>query len=39
MGVQAGALNFNPGQATAPGPDCGALTPSLTLTSGQFLVR
>ncbi len=38
MGVQPDALNFNPGQATAPGPDCGALTPSLTLTSGHFFV-
>ncbi len=39
MGVQADALNFNAGQATSPGPDCGALTPSLTLTSGHFFVR
>ena len=39
MGVQADVLNFNAGQATSPGPDCGALTPSLTLTSGHFFVR
>ena len=39
MGVQADALNFNPGQTTSPGPDCGAVTPNLTLTSGHFLVR
>lgn len=39
MGVQADALNFNPGQTTSPGPDCGAFTPNLTLTSGHFFVR
>jgi hypothetical protein len=39
MGVAPDALNFNGGQATSPGPDCGALTPSLTLTSGHFLVH
>jgi hypothetical protein len=39
MGVQADALNFNAGQTTSPGPDCGAVTPKLTLTSGHFFVR
>jgi hypothetical protein len=39
IGVQADALNFYPGQTTAPGPDCGAVTPNLTLTSGHFLVH
>jgi hypothetical protein len=39
MGVEANALNFNAGQTTAPGPDCGAVTPSLTLTSGHFFVH
>ncbi len=39
MGVQADGLNFSAGQATAPGPDCGAVAPNLTLTSGHFFVR
>jgi hypothetical protein len=39
MGVQADALNFNAGQPTSPGPDCGAVTPNLTLTSGHFFAR
>ncbi len=39
MGVQADGLNFTAGQATAPGPDCGAVAPNLTLTSGHFFVR
>ena len=36
MGVQADASNFNAGQTTSPGPDCAAVTPNLTLTSGHF---
>ena len=39
MGVQADALNFNLGQTSSPGPDCGAFTPNLTLTGGHFFVR
>jgi hypothetical protein len=39
MGVQANALNFNPGQTTSPGPDCGSVTPSLSLTSGHYFVH
>jgi hypothetical protein len=39
MGVQAGALNFYPGQATSPGPDCGAVAPNLALTSGHFFIH